>query len=264
MGAFPPPPTAEGPGPSSPAPSVSRRESLAARPFPIVSALGAESRHPPVFLTPQLHSSPCWAAATAAVAAASRSPNARTWGGAMLRGRRGPGREGREAGRGLAGGRPDGVGCRALAGRRGGVRKPGRRGSASGGLRRGALGLEERCEPADLLRVLGARRGGADLSDLVAPPPSPCPRLLTSEGRFSVSHRPGRQGGGGHRFSSPPPTPGAAAGEPPPSQVCAGKESPPGASSCGGHGESLKILRLSSYQRKYDTETLKNRAWGKE
>lgn len=75
-------------GLGSPAPSISRRESAAPSPqstsrAPRTATTTAPPR-PPVLLTPPLRSSPCWAAATAAVAAATRSPKARAWRSAML------------------------------------------------------------------------------------------------------------------------------------------------------------------------------------
>lgn len=61
--------------------------------------------------------------------------------------------------------------------------------------RRGARGQTlpgpgRRCELVEGLRTLSERRGGADLSDLAAPPPGSGPGLLTSARRRSTSVKP--------------------------------------------------------------------------
>lgn len=83
-------------------------------------------------------------------------------------------RQRREAGWGLAGERAEEAGRWEPADGRG------LRGSASGGRRRAIPAPHQRCELPEELLTLRARRGGADLPDLAAPPPGPCPGLHTS------------------------------------------------------------------------------------
>lgn len=228
VGAFPLPPTRT--EPRQPRAVRLRAEKRGRPPSPRRLRLGLEGRHPLVLLTPQLRSSPSWAAATAAVAAASRSPNARTWGGAMLcaprtgaRGARGgPGARGRTRGQSRPpgarwpAGRRETWDARVRVGRTT-ARCPGARSTVRAGRRAARFGRSAgRSRPS--------RPGG--------PAPGPCPRLLTSAGQFSaLSHR--REAGGGNRL---PPLPHSERGlwEYHPLPRCA--PGSPGACSCGRWG----------------------------
>lgn len=152
-------------------------------------------------------------------------------------------RRGSRGGSGLTRRRAGEVGPREPAGRPGGA---GRASPRRGDRGKMLAGPGRRRELAEVLRTLGAGRGGADLPDLAAPPPSAGRGLLTSaRGFWAMSHRPGGGEGGREeraseresgRESSPPPTPAQSLRRHLLPRCAPRPARPPGTSSCGGWG----------------------------
>lgn len=181
-------------------------KALPPAPSPQSLSQASEANTPltPAWPTPQFRFSPFWAAATAAVAAASRSPNARTWGGAMLRAGWGGGREaGRDSREGAR--NEEGAGS-PLAGRktRGVGRASPRREDRDKMLREQA---DDTSSPKDC--ALWAR-GGAERTSRTWRPrlPAPaggCSPLPASSQRWVTARGWGDGGEGGKGADSPPP-----------------------------------------------------------